>query len=147
MTDEIDAVRIDGPVRREDVVEEATEDAYRAAAVDPLTAGYLETRWYTLAWKRGIWLTILFFGALLTAQALGQYEAVLAGIPWLVVFIPLVVSSGGNTGNQSATLIITALSRGDVRPADWLRVVWHELAVGMVLVLGGGLYAARRRAA
>jgi len=121
-----------------DVVrEEATEDAHRIAAVSPLDESYLDTHLFTLSWKRGIWLLILFFGALLTALALNQYDERLEHWPWLVLFIPLVISSGGNTGSQSATLIITALTTGDVALRDSLRVVLRELLMGAIL--GGAL--------
>jgi magnesium transporter len=117
-----------------DVVrEEATEDAQMSAAMTPLTRGYLETRMLTLAWKRGVWLMILFFVSLGTAWTMGRYEAVIDAVPWLVFFIPLVISSGGNSGNQSATLVITALSTGDITLRDWLRVVRRELFQGLLL--------------
>ena len=133
--------RIVGIITHDDiidvVVEEATEDAYRIGAVDPLEDSYLRTSLWTLSWKRGMWLTILFFAALLTAYAMNHYETVLAETAWLVLFIPLVISSGGNTGNQSATLIITALNTGGIELRDWRRVVYRELAMG--LILGGFL--------
>jgi len=121
-----------------DVVrEEATEDAHRIAAVSPLEEGYLDTHLLTLVWKRGMWLFILFIGALLTAFALKAYDRQLDTWIWLVAFIPLVISSGGNTGSQSATLIITALTTGDIALGDWLRVVLREFLMG--LFLGGFL--------
>ncbi|HUT13571.1 MAG TPA: magnesium transporter [Thermoguttaceae bacterium] len=127
-----------GIITHDDVIdvvrEEATEDAQRIAGVEPLEESYLTIGLLKLTWKRGIWLTILLFGALLTAVALGEYEDMLE-LTWLVLFIPLVISTGGNTGNQSATLIITALSTGDITLADWWRVVCRELALG--LLLGG----------
>jgi len=119
-----------------DVVrEEATEDAHRIAAVSPLEEGYLDTPLMTLSWKRGMWLMLLFVGALLTAFALGHYEHVLSAgsLTWLVMFVPLVISSGGNSGNQSATLIITALTTGDVALHDWARIVLREIAMGILL--------------
>lgn len=121
------------------VVEEATEDAQRSAAVQPLTLGYLETRLLTLTWKRGLWLTILFFFSLGTAFVLGRYEQIVSQVPWLVFFLPLVISCGGNSGNQSATLVITALSTGDIRLGDWLRITLRELLLGLLL---GGVLAA-----
>jgi magnesium transporter len=121
------------------VVEEATEDAQMAAGVTPLQESYSATSVWLLAWKRGIWLTVLFFVSLGTAWTLGRYEAVVANIPWLVFFIPLVISSGGNSGNQSATLVITALSTGDIALGQWLRVVGRELVQGLLL---GGVLAA-----
>ena len=132
-----------GIVTHDDVldvmVEEATEDAYRRAAVAPLEESYLETPLFLLTWKRGIWLSILFFAAMLTAVALDGYRSVIERPEtlWLVLFIPLVISTGGNSGNQSATLIITALSTGDIAMRDFWRVVCRELAMG--LLLGGFL--------
>ena len=128
-----------GIVTHDDVIdvvrEEATEDAHRIAGVEPLEEGYLQTHLFTLTWKRGLWLTILFFGALLTAAALSEYQSDFERkeLMWLVLFIPLVISTGGNTGNQSATLIITALSTGDITLADWWRVVRRELIMGLLL--------------
>ncbi|HAY80722.1 MAG TPA: magnesium transporter, partial [Planctomycetaceae bacterium] len=105
--------------------------------VEPLDDDYLKTPLLTLSRKRGMWLMILFFAALLTAIALDQYEATLKRVTWLVLFIPLVISSGGNSGSQSATLIITALAMGHITLKDWSRVVIRELLMG--LVLGGFL--------
>jgi len=121
------------------MVEEADEDAYRIAAVQPLDEGYLQTPVFTLAWKRGIWLTILFFTALLTSSALNEYESVIVTLPWLVLFLPLVLSTGGNSGNQSATLTIRALSTGDITLGDSWRVIRREMVTG--LLLGGFLGA------
>ncbi len=121
------------------VVEEATEDAHRIGGVNPLSTGYIDTQILELAWKRGIWLMLLFFGALLTAFALKRYEKSIADVAWLVMFLPMIISSGGNTGGQSATLIITALSTGDITLRDWWRVVKREIATGLILgaFLGG----------
>ena len=132
--------RLVGLITHDDVIdvvrEEATEDAHRSAAVEPLDQSYLRTSVLTLSWKRGIWLTILFVCALLTAFALEQYEARLKTLYWLVPFIPLIISSGGNSGSQSATLIITALSRGHITVADWVKVVTREIVMGLLLGLG-----------
>ncbi len=133
--------RMLGIITHDDVIDvmrdEATEDAHRIAAVDPLDESYLKTHIVTLSWKRDIWLVILFVAALLTALALEQYETRLKEWTWLALFIPLVISSGGNSGSQSATLIITALTRGHVTLQDWWRVIWRELLMG--LLLGTGL--------
>ena len=130
-----------GIVTHDDVIdvvrEEATEDAQRIAGVEPLRTGYLEARLSTLTWKRGLWLTILFLGATGTIMTLRAYETVTAELQWLVLFLPLIISSGGNSGSQSATLIITALSTGDISLDDWWRVVRRELLMG--LFLGGFL--------
>lgn len=130
-----------GIVTYDDVIdivrEEATEEAQRFGAVAPLRQGYLETQLHTLAWKRGLWLTLLFCGGVFTASTLNRYATSLDAIPWLVLFVPLILSTGGNSGSQSATLIITAMSTGDLRLHDWLRVIRRELFTG--LLLGGTL--------
>ena len=136
-----DENRMLGIITHDDVIdvmrEEATEDAHRIAAVTPLDEGYMQTPILTLSWKRGMWLTILFVGALATAYALQHYESAINDYVWLVAFIPLVISSGGNSGSQSATLIITALATGNLQIQDWVQVVRRELAMG--IVLGGFL--------
>jgi magnesium transporter len=134
--------RMLGIITHDDIIdvlrEEATEDAHRIAAVEPLDTSYLKTDLLTLARKRGMWLTILFFAALLTALALRHYEQGLEQYVWLAWFVPLVISSGGNSGSQAATLVITALATGDITLGDWFRVFRRELASGMVL---GGFLA------
>lgn len=133
-----------GIITHDDVIDvvrmEATEDAHRSAAVDPLDYSYLRTSLFTLSWKRGIWLAVLFFFALLTAITLEEYEEPFKKWVWLVPFIPLVISSGGNSGSQSATLIITALSRGHITLGDWARVILRELMMGLVLGFVLGLF-------
>ena len=129
--------RLLGIITHDDVIDamriEATEDAQRAGAVAPLEEGYLQTGIITLWWKRGVWLTVLFITAMFTASALQFYEGHLKTWTWLVLFIPLIMSSGGNSGNQSATLIISALTSGNVTLRDWRKVMWRELQVGLLL--------------
>ncbi len=138
-----DQHRMLGIITYDDVIdvfrEEAVEDAQRISAVDPLDESYLRTDLLTLGRKRGVWLAILFLFALGTALALSSYDRQLAQWEWLVFFIPLVISSGGNSGSQSATLIITALVTKDIKPNDWSRVVGRELLMGLML---GGFLAA-----
>lgn len=126
-----------GIVTHDDVIdvmrEEATEDAHRIGGVDPLEQSYLATSLFTLAWKRGVWLTVLFIGSLTTAYALQRYQASIAEIVWLVFFLPMVISTGGNSGNQSATLIITALTTKELHLGDWARVARRELVTGALL--------------
>ncbi|MEZ6071688.1 MAG: magnesium transporter [Pirellulales bacterium] len=121
------------------VVEEATEDAHLLGGVDPLRDGYLETSFLTMSWKRGVWLLFLFTAGMFTVMTLSSYQGDMKTpeLEWVMVFVPLVISSGGNSGSQSATLIITALSLGHVSLSDWWRVVRRELTMG--LFLGGGL--------
>ncbi|MBX3412293.1 MAG: magnesium transporter [Pirellulales bacterium] len=120
------------------VVEEAIEDAHRFGGMQPLVMGYLETHPLTMTWKRGVWLMILMCASLTTAMALNRYQGQFEAIAWLVLFLPLVISSGGNSGSQAATLVITALSSGDITSADWGRVLRRELLMGALL---GGLLA------
>ena len=126
-----------GIITHDDVIdvvrEEATEDAHRIAGMAPLTTGYLETSLLSLTGKRSLWLTIICFLSLGTAWALSKYEHVIDGIAWLVFFIPLVNSCGGNSGNQSATLVITAMSTGDITLRDWARVIRREFLTGLML--------------
>jgi magnesium transporter len=134
--------RMLGIITHDDVIdvvrEEATEDAHLIGGVHPLEAGYLQTGVTKLWWNRGIWLAPLFFAELLTAKAIKMFEQPLSSAAWLVAFMPLVISSGGNSGNQSATLIITGLTTGDIKLRDWLLVVGRELLMGLLL---GGLLA------
>jgi len=132
-----DHERLVGIITHDDVIDafrqEATEDAQRSAAVAPLEVGYMQTSIVTLWWKRGVWLTVLFVTAMFTASALHYYEGQLERWSWLIIFIPLIMSSGGNSGNQSATLIITALTTGNVKLRDWRKIFWRELRVGLML--------------
>jgi magnesium transporter len=132
-----------GIITHDDVIdvvrEELTQDAQQMAAVSPLEDDYLRINLLTLGWKRGLWLTILFFAALLTALALRHYEVELDKYAWLVWFIPLIISSGGNSGSQSATLVITAMTGGEVKISDWPTVMIREWFVSLML---GGFLAA-----
>lgn len=125
--------------------EEATEDAHLLAAVAPLEDSYLETPVITLLWKRGIWLVILLGAAFLTAAVLNVFDGPAAqpnpqaaanARAWMLLFIPLVLASGGNTGSQSATLVIRALAldehRGD-QAAIARTIAWKELRIGAML--------------
>ncbi len=130
-----------GIITHDDVIdvvrEEAIADAHRIAGVEPLGDDYLNTALFTLAWKRGFWLTLMFIAALLTALTLNSFHSTIEKVVWLVMFIPLVISSGGNSGNQSATLVITALNSQHLKISDWWAVVRREVAIG--LLLGGFL--------
>ncbi|MCD0462224.1 magnesium transporter [Roseiconus lacunae] len=126
-----------GIITHDDVIdvvrEELTEDAHRIAAVEPLEEDYLRIGLLNLSWKRGIWLIILFFAALLTAFALEHYHEELNKFIWLVSFIPLIISAGGNSGSQSATLVITAMTSGQVELDQWRKVLGREVIVATVL--------------
>jgi magnesium transporter len=134
--------RLVGIVTHDDVldviVDEATEDVYRLGGMAPLGESYLRTSFLMLWGKRGFWLAILFVGGFLTTSALIQFEDVYTRVPALVLFLPLIISAGGNCGSQSTTLITRALALGELRPSDWFRVLWHEILMGLSLgvVLG-----------
>jgi magnesium transporter len=115
------------------LVEEQTVDAQKQGAVAPLDVPYLETSFWRLARKRAGWLVLLFVEEMFTGTALRYYQDVLAGAISLVFFVPLIVSSGGNSGSQSATLITRALAVGDVDLKNALRVFVRECGQGVVL--------------
>jgi|LakMenEpi03Aug12_release.lakeMendotaPanAssembly.Ray.scaffolds.fasta_scaffold191581_1 magnesium transporter len=127
--------RLVGIVTHDDVLDavrqDATDDAQRIAAVTPLGESYLEAALVTMTWKRGVWLAILFATAAVTAMVMARTP--LTHHAWLVAFIPLVIASGGNSGNQSATLVITALSSGDCKLSDWRRILKREVVLGLLL--------------
>ena len=131
--------RLVGIVTHDDVIDvinqEATEDAQRMGAVEPLDTPYLRAGFWQLAWRRGAWLTMLFGTTLISGMALTHYEGTLRQIISLVVFIPVIAAAGGNSGSQSATLIVRGLATGDVHLRDWLRVVRREAAMGAALGL------------
>ena len=120
------------------IVEEQTEDVQRLGAVQPLEEPYFQAGFWSIARKRGVWLVLLFLAEMFTATALESHEAFLSGAVALTFFIPLIISSGGNSGSQSATLIIRALAVGDVAMTDVVRIFVRELGQGLLLgaVLG-----------
>ncbi len=134
-----------GIITHDDVIdvlrEETEEDAYLAAGIAPLEETYLDTPLHILSWKRGIWLSILLAGSFLTVFALQRADETLRSITWLVFFVPLIVSCGGNSGGQSAALVITSLNSGDLTVGDWWRVVRREFLMGLALGAWLGLMA------
>lgn len=128
-----------GIITHDDVIDvlqqEATEDAYLAGAVGPIEDGYLSVPWFEFTRHRAPWLAILFGGAIMTIFALKSYHDTIEQVAWLVLFLPLIVSCGGNSGSQSATLIIRALTTKEISPALWFAVVWRELIIGLALGL------------
>lgn len=136
-----------GIVTADDVLdvaqEEATEDFHKTAAVAPLKTGYREAGIWPLYRKRIGWLVILVLVNLVSSGVISIYEEVLASALALAFFIPLLIDSGGNTGAQSATLMVRALATGDVKLAQWFKVLAKELFVGISLGttmgLAGGL--------
>lgn len=117
--------------------EEATEDIHKLGGMEALEAPYMQTGLTDMIRKRGGWLCVLFVMQVLTIGVLDHFMGALSKAEVLIVFIPLIISSGGNTGTQAASLLIRALALGEVEPGDWRKVVQREVLVG--LVLGGVL--------
>jgi len=135
--------RMQGIVTVDDIVdvvrEEATEDIQKIGGTVALDAPYLQVGLLSMVGKRLPWLSVLFVGQFLTTAAMGYFEGQMARALVLVVFIPLIISSGGNSGAQASTLVIRAMGMGEVRLRDWWQVLRRELGVG--LTLGGVLGA------
>ena len=124
--------------------EEATEDFQKLGGVEALDAPYMKTSFFELVRKRIGWLTILFFSEMFTATAMGFFKYEIERAVVLALFIPLIISSGGNSGSQASTLIIRALALGEVRLRDWWRVLVRELGAGLCMGTVLGLLGALR---
>jgi magnesium transporter len=133
--------RIVGFVTVDDVIdvliEEQTHTVLRMGAVEAgaLDDPYLTTPWQTLVKKRATWLVVLFLGEMLTATAMGHYEDQIAQAVVLALFVPLIISSGGNSGSQATSLLIRALALTEVRLGQWPKVFVRELVSGLTLGL------------
>ena len=129
--------RMKGIVTADDVIdvlrEQDTADMQKVGGMEALDGPYLNTGFLTLLRKRAGWLVILFLGEMLTATAMAHYEHQIEAAVVLALFIPLLISSGGNSGSQATTLIIRAMALGELRLGDWWRVISRELAAGVAL--------------
>lgn len=129
--------RLVGIITHDDILdfvqEEANEDAYRQSAIEPLEAGYLDTPVVTMAKKRGVWLLLLAAVGFITAKVNEGFEGVSSRHDWLSWFLPLVLASGGNTGSQSATLVIRAITVDPSSKKQKARIAGHELLTGLML--------------
>src|SRR5450432_862798 len=138
--------KMKGIVTIDDIVdvvqEEATEDAQKFGGLEALDMPYLQSTRREMIKKRARWLAILLIGEMFTATALGFFEDSL--IPILSLFLPLIISSGGNSGSQASTLVIRAMALGEVRGADAMLVFRREFLIGRVLgVILGGIASVR----
>ncbi|MBK9793703.1 MAG: magnesium transporter [Sphingobacteriales bacterium] len=113
--------------------EEDTEDIQKMGGTEALDEPYMNTAFFELIKKRAPWLIILFIGEMLTASAMAFFEDEIAKAVILVLFIPLIISSGGNSGSQASTLIIRAMALGEINFEDWWRVMKREILSGLVL--------------
>lgn len=111
----------------------ATEDFQKAGGMEALDEPYLSITIPRMIRKRGGWLVLLFLSEMLTATALGFFEGQIAKAVVLALFLPLIISSGGNSGSQASTLVIRALAVGEVRLRDWARIMRRELICGVAL--------------
>lgn len=140
-----DEGRLVGIITHDDVidvvVQEATEDVHRQGAVGDLPANYLEVGLVTVWRKRVVWLACLFLAELFTFTATSHFEDAIRRAVVLSLFIPLCISTGGNSGSQAATLITRAMAMGYVRVQDWGRVLLHELLMGLALGSSLGMIA------
>jgi magnesium transporter len=129
--------RMKGIVTVDDIVdvvqEEATEDIHKFGGVEALDAPYLQIAVPHMIRKRGVWLAALCVGEMLTATAMGFFQDEIARAVVLTLFIPLIISSGGNSGSQASTLVIRAMALGEVKLRDLWRVVRRELVTGLAL--------------
>jgi magnesium transporter len=134
-----DEGRIKGVVSVDDIVdvvqEEATEDIQKLGGVAALEEPYLQISLPRMIKKRAGWLAALFLGEMLTATAMGNFETEIARAVVLALFVPLIISSGGNSGSQATTLVIRAMALGELKLRDWWRVIRREVVTGLGLGL------------
>src|ERR1051325_9821716 len=126
-----------GTVTVDDIIEvirdTTTEEFQKLGGVEALDEPYVRTPMLTLVKKRARWLVVLFIGEMLTATAMGYFEKEIARAVVLALFVPMIVSSGGNSGSQAASLIIRALAVGEVTLRDWWRIMRREILSGLAL--------------
>jgi magnesium transporter len=130
-------MRLVGVVTVDDVIdivqEDATEDVQKLGGMEALDDPYIQSGFFTLLRKRAGWLTVLFIGEMLTAVAMGRFQDEIQRAAVLALFVPLIISSGGNSGSQATSLLIRALALREVRLRDWWRVAMRELPSGLLL--------------
>ena len=137
-----------GVITIDDIVDvltqEGTEDVQKIGAVEPLDVPYFQTSFATFVKKRAGWLIILFFEEFFTQTALRHYEPIMMAVTSALLYVPLLISAGGNSGSQSSTLIIRGLAIGEIKMKDWWRILFRELAMGVTLGLMIALIAIGR---
>ena len=140
-----------GIVTIDDVLEvaqkRATTEIQKMGGSEALDAPYFDTGFWPMIKKRGGWLAVLFFGEMLTATAMSHFEHAIEKTAVLALFIPLIISSGGNSGSQGTSLIIRSLALGEVKLRDWWRVFGKEVQVGLALGVALGFVGLLRIAA
>ena len=129
--------RLKGIITADDILhavqDEATEDIQKLGGVQALDKPYIQMGFWEMLKKRGVWLSVLFLGEMLTASAMAHFEVEIARAVVLALFVPLIISSGGNSGSQASTLVIRAMALGEFQLRDWWRIVRREAMVGLGL--------------
>jgi magnesium transporter len=129
--------RLVGIITIDDIVdvvrEEATEDFEKMAAMAPSDKPYLKTNVSRLATNRIVWLVVLMIAAMITGGILENFEHAIAAMPILTVFIPMLMDTGGNSGSQSSTMVIRGMALSEITPRDFLKVIWKEMRVGLMV--------------
>lgn len=137
--------RLVGVITVDDIMhvmeDEGTEDFQKFGGAEPLERGYLETSPLTITRKRIGWLLLLFITATLTGSVMRLFESELQAMVALVIFIPLLIGTGGNAGSQTTATVIRALAVGEITPSKVFSVWWHEARVGVLLGLGMAVFA------
>ncbi len=128
-----------GVITIDDIVDvlamEQTEDVQKMGGVEPLDVPYFKTSFFSFIRKRGVWLIILFIEEFFTQTALRYYDPVFDAIKGAAYYVPLLISTGGNSGSQSSTLIIRGMAVGEIKMKDWWRILIREAGMGLFLGL------------
>jgi magnesium transporter len=131
--------RMLGVITSDDILDvvhqEQAEDVQKMGAMAPIEQGYFDASFLTYIKKRAPWLAVLFVGGFFTTSAMKHFDGILRALTHIAFYVPLLISAGGNSGSQSSTLVIRGLAMGEVQSRDFLRVLWRELAQGVVLGL------------
>lgn len=136
--------RLVGIITIDDIVDvidlENTEDFHKMAAIQPSDVGYLSAGILSLAKKRIMWLLILMVSATISGNIIKKYDDLLQSMVILAAFIPRLMDTGGNAGSQSSTLVIRGIALGEIRSKDFLRVLWKEIRVSIIVGLALGIF-------
>lgn len=121
-------------LENKDLIEiENTEDFQKMAAMVPSEKPYLQTPVFQLAKSRVVWLLVLMISATITGSIIKQFDEVIQSVVILAAFIPMLMDTGGNAGSQSSTLVIRGLALGDINMKDYLKVMWKEFRVSLIV--------------
>jgi magnesium transporter len=132
-----DDQRLLGVITIDDIIDvlvrEQTEDVQRIGGIEPLDVPYFQTSFLTFIRKRAGWLIVLFIEEFFTQTALRHYDPVMEAVKGALLYVPLLISAGGNSGSQSSTLVIRGLALGEIKLTDWWRILLRETVMGIIL--------------